>query len=139
MQADPSEVIQLTGGTLDAADLSGAITATLYSSATNCAAIGSAADPSVAACTAAPAGMVSCATNLTNSCTITSTAITVNSEISIHQTSATSAGTRIGVTCNTTPSILAQNIVTQETGTVTFSVTKPTTNPICFHFTVINL
>lgn len=118
--------------------LTGSITAPLYSTSTNCAAIGSAADPSVAACTAAAAGMFSCATNLTNTCTLTTTAITVNSEIMIRQTAATSAGTRIGVTCNTTPSVLTHVITAQSAGSVTFSVTKPDVNPDCFHFTVTN-
>jgi hypothetical protein len=114
------------------------VVGTIYTTATNCAAVGSAADPSVAACSAAAAGVASCATALTNTCTITSTAITVNSEIFIHQTAATSAGTRLGVTCNVTPSVLLPVIVTQAAGTVTFSVTKPTTNPACFSFFVVN-
>jgi len=133
-----SNEVVLGNSSVTSTVLHGAVTADAYSTTANCAAIGSAADPSVAACTAAAAGMVSCATALTNTCTITSTAITVNSEIFIRQTAATSAGTRIGVTCNVTPSVLQPVIVTQANGTVTFSVTKPTSNPICFHYFVMN-
>lgn len=105
---------------------------------TNCAAVGSAADPSVAACTAAAAGTVSCATSLTNTCTITSTAILTSSEVFIHQNTSANAGTKLGITCNTTPSTLNPLVVSQGAGTVTFSVTKPNVNPACFDYFVVN-
>lgn len=114
----------------------------LSSTPTNCAAIGSAANPSVAACSAAVAGSVSCATNAsTGTCTVNTTAVTANSEILLEQRTDTVTGTRLGVTCNTTKdsNSTAPQITSSVAGTsFTFQLGTVTTNPECFSYVVIN-
>ena len=120
---------------------SGALAGYTYRSITNCAAIGSAASPSVAACGAAPAGTVSCATNATATCTVNTTAVTASSQIFISQREDTTTGTRLGVTCNVTPSVIVadENITAVVPGTsFSFSLTQPVTNPDCFNYFIVN-
>ena len=63
----------------------------------NCAAVGTAASPSVASCGAAQAGHFSCATNATGAtCTVNTTAVTANSEIFVFESDTTVTGTALG-------------------------------------------
>jgi len=120
---------------------SGAIAGYTYRTITNCAAVGSAASPSVAACGAAPAGTVSCATNATATCTVNTSAVTASSQIFISQREDTTTGTRLGVTCNVTPSVIIadENITAVVAGTsFSFSLTQPVTNPDCFSYFIVN-
>jgi len=107
----------------------------------NCSAVGSAASPSVAACGAAFAGSFSCATNAVNTCTVNTTAVTANSEIFLSQREDTTTGTRLGVTCNATPSTIVadENITAVVAGTsFSFSLTQPVTNPNCYSYFLVN-
>ena len=113
-----------------------------YLTGANCAAVGTSASPSVAACTAASAGSVSCAVAQT-SCQVTTTAVTANSEIFLSQREDTTTGTRLGVTCNTTPSTVVadQDITAVVAGTsFTFAQTAPAggVNPNCWSYHIVN-
>lgn len=118
---------------------SGTITAPLYASTTNCAAVGTAASPSVVSCSAAPAGAFSCATNASAAtCTINTTAVTANSEIIVQEVA--DEGTRLSVTCNTAPTVTPAILVATKTATTGFTINMPTitTNPACFDYWIIN-
>jgi hypothetical protein len=130
------------GGTTPAAITGTTIKGTLYASTTNCAAVGTSANPSVSACSAAPAGSVSCAVTQT-SCQVNTTAVTANSQIFISQREDTVTGTRLSVTCNTSPSVVvaSENITTVVAATsFTFAQTAPVggTNPNCWSYYIIN-
>lgn len=117
-----------------------AITGNTYSTATNCAAVGTAANPSVASCTAASAGSFSCATNAsTGTCTVNTTAVTANSEIFIEGRNDTTTGTRLGVTCNTgiTTALPEISAVVAATS-FTINLGTFTTNPECFSYFIVN-
>lgn len=109
---------------------------------TNCKAVGTAANPSVAACAGAAAGTVSCATNAsTGTCTVSTTAVTANSEIKLNQRSDTTTGTRLGVTCNTTKDTnsTSPQITAVTAGTsFTFQLGTISTNPECFSYQIVN-
>ena len=109
---------------------------------TNCAANGTAANPSVASCTAAAAGMFSCATNAsTGTCTVNTTAVTANSEITITQNAADGGASQLNVTCNTgnvlsaTAPILAAKVAATS---FTINLGTVTTNPACFEYIIVN-
>ena len=129
-----------TGAQLSAALGSTAIAPATLGTATNCAANGTAANPSVVSCSAAPVGRFSCATNAsTGTCVVDTTAVTANSVIQIQPDS--TLGTALSVTCNTTadsgvtvPRVSARNPL------VSFTITLGTftTNPECFTYIVVN-
>jgi hypothetical protein len=132
-------------GTVNAAgqyvltESNGSIQAKLYQTITNCSAAGTAASPSVASCSAAPAGAFSCATNASGAtCTVNTTAVTTNSDITITPTS--SAGGRLGVTCNTTADTPTGPRIASISNGTSFTINLGTfsTNPECFFFTVTN-
>jgi hypothetical protein len=107
--------------------------------ATNCAAVGTAASPSVASCTGAPAGAFSCDPAASGAtCTVNTTIVTANSEILV--TLVASESTRLGVTCNNSPSLVPAVLLATKTAGTGFTVNAPTftTNPVCFDFLVIN-
>jgi hypothetical protein len=118
----------------------GSITTPLIDTTTKCAGAGTAANPSVASCSAAPAGFFSCATNAsTGTCVVDTTAVTANSVIQIQPDS--SLGTALSVTCNTTADsgLTAPRVSARAAGT-SFTITLGTftTNPECFSYIVIN-
>ena len=77
------------------------ITSPLYITKTKCAAAGTAASPSAVACSAAPSGSFSCATNAsTATCVVATTAVSASSAIFVQPDS--SLSTLLSVTCNTT-------------------------------------
>jgi hypothetical protein len=109
-------------------------TAATYLTATNCLSV---ASPAV--CAAASAG----ASNVLAAATtevVNTTAVTANSNIQITEDS--SLGTRLGVTCNTQSSLVVGTPrVTARTAGTSFTVTvdvAPTTNPLCFNYTITN-
>lgn len=109
-----------------------------YAVNTNCSAVGTAANPSVAACTSAPAGAFSCSTTGTT-CQVNTTVVTANSDIHIEQTQNTAVGTRLSVTCNTTTSTVSPQVISQVAATsFTIQLTQPVTNPDCFYFWINN-
>jgi len=120
----------------------GALTASTHSTATNCAANGTAANPSVASCSAAAAGMFSCATNAsTGTCTVNTTAVTANSEITITQDAADGGASQLNVICNTgnvlsaTAPILAAKVAATS---FTINLGTVTANPACFEYIIVN-
>lgn len=127
------------GTTAPASNTTGGIKAFNYRTTTLCAAIGSSANPSVAACSAAAAGAFSCATNAsTGTCTVNTTAVTANSSIVI--TPSAADGTRLGVTCNTTADVpTAPRLAAISTG-VSFTINLGTVavNPTCYEYSIVN-
>jgi hypothetical protein len=127
----------ITGTTVTAIT---SVTAPLIDTTTHCAAAGSAANPSVASCSAAPAGFFSCATNAsTGTCVVDTTAVTANSVIQIQPDS--SLGTALSVSCNTTADsgLTAPRVSARSAGT-SFTITLGTfsTNPECFSYIIMN-
>lgn len=123
----------------------GSVTATTsvkgatYLTATNCTATGTAANPSVVSCSAAPAGAFSCDVAASaGTCTVNTTAVTANSEIAVHLNSYT--GARLGVTCNTAPTAVPAIYVSAISAGTSFTINMPTitVNPACFDFTIVN-
>lgn len=128
------------GTTPPTVNMTGSIQGANFNTLTNCAAAGTAANPSVASCTGAAAGSVSCATNAsTGTCTVNTTAVTANSEILITQRTDTTTGTRLSVTCNTTIDTVQRAVTAVVAGTsFTFNLGTITTNPECFSYSIIN-
>lgn len=113
--------------------------AATYATATNCAGVGTSASPSIVTCAAASAGAFSCAiTASAATCTVNTTAVTANSEIIV--TEVASESTRLGVTCNTTPSSVPLILLASKVAATSFTINMPsiTTNPACFVFHVVN-
>jgi len=118
----------------------GTIRPGLYATTANCAATGTAANPSVASCSAAAAGSFSCATNAsTGTCVVNTTAVTANSEVFVTQRTDTTTGTRLSVTCNTGVSTVLP-VITAVTAATSFTINLGTitTNPECFSYYIIN-
>lgn len=114
-------------------------TFTKTATAANCGANGSAANPSLVACTSAAAGGFSCdPTASTGTCVVSTTAVTANSEVVVQQVSY--LGTRLSVTCNTASALPAGPLVTAISAGASFTLTlgTVTTNPACFVFTIVN-
>lgn len=128
--------------TCHVADITGAglVKGTTFGTETICAAVGTAASPSVASCTAAPAGSFSCATNATGAtCVVNTTAVTVNSQIFV--TEDETLGTRLGVTCNTGTTVVpTSRLIAARSAGVSFTINlgTVTTNPACFSYSIIN-
>jgi hypothetical protein len=131
----------LTGAApLASPTFTGTVTYPLIATTTKCAAAGTAANPSVASCSAAPAGLFSCATNAsTGTCVVDTTAVTANSVIQIQPDS--SLGSALSVTCNTTADsgLTAPRVSARSAGT-SFTITLGTftTNPECFSYIIVN-
>jgi hypothetical protein len=118
------------------------LSAKSYQTATNCAANGTAANPSVASCTSAAAGMFSCSTSAsTGTCQVNTTAVTANSEITITQDAADGGAGQLNVTCNTgnVLSATAPILASKSPGaSFTINLGTVTTNPACFEYTIKN-
>ena len=105
----------------------------------NCAASGTAANPSVVACAAAAAGIVYCDIAASaGTCTVNTSAVTTNSEISIQPSGAD--GTLLSKTCNTAPSVVPFALLGAKSNGVSFTINMPTgtTNGFCFEYTITN-
>jgi hypothetical protein len=115
------------------------VKATAFQTSTNCAAVGTSASPSVAACGSAAAGSFSCATSAVNTCTVNTTAVTANSQIFITQRLDTVTGTRLSVTCNAAANATIPNVNAVVAGTsFSFPLTQPVTNPQCYSYNIVN-
>lgn len=102
-----------------------------YNTATNCS---SSASPAV--CAAASSGSVVVAASATT-VVVNTTAVTANSQIKLQEDS--SLGTKLSVTCNTTPATTAPTVSARVAGTsFTITTTVPTTNPRCFSYSIVN-
>ena len=140
----------LTIGNGTAADFSGTLKLTTLTSvgsvsgathltATRCAAIGTAANPSVASCAAAAAGAFSCATNASAAtCTVNTTAVTANSTVIVQESAA--ENTPVGVTCNTAPTVTPAILLASKVAATSFTINMPTitVNPACFVYWIVN-
>lgn len=129
--------VGIGGGNVNAG---GTVTGALYASATHCAGAGTGANPSVATCSAAPAGFFSCATQASaGTCQVNTTAVTANSTILVQPDS--TLGTALSVTCNTTADTgLTAPRVSSRSAATSFTITLGTfsTNPLCFSYAIIN-
>jgi hypothetical protein len=107
----------------------GLVQGTTLGTVTNCS---SSASPAV--CASAPSGSAVVAAAATT-VVVNTTAVTANSQIQL--TVDSSLGTKLSVTCNTTPSLLS---VSARTAATSFTVTSsaPITNPLCFSYTIVN-
>ncbi len=118
----------------------GTVTVPKVTTTANCSAIGTSANPSLVACSAAAAGSFSCAVAAsTGTCVISTTAVTANSEILITQRTDTTTGTRLSVTCNTGVSTVLP-VVTAVTAATSFTINLGTiaANPECFSYHIVN-
>jgi hypothetical protein len=130
------------GGTTPAAGSFVALKGSTYVTTTFCAANGTAANPSVVTCSAAPAGMFSCSTSAsTGTCQVNTTAVTANSQILITQNQADGGASQLNVTCNTGLDLAAAAPVlkTKSAGaSFTINLGTVTTNPACFEYLIVN-
>ena len=110
-------------------DAYGAFSGTTFRTTANCS---SSASPAV--CGSAAAGSVVVAASAM-AVVVNTTAVTANSQIIVTWDS--SLGTKLSVTCNTTPTLAA---VTARTAATSFTITTsaPDTNPACFSYSIIN-
>lgn len=127
------------GAALPTINTTGGMVAYNFGTLTNCAAVGSAASPSIAACGSASAGAFSCDVAASAAtCTINTTAVTANSEIFV--TEVADEGTRLGVTCNTAPTVVPAISLATKTAGTGFTINAPTftVNPACFDYHIVN-
>jgi len=105
------------------------LTSATLGTATNCS---SGASPAV--CGSATAGSVAQAA-AAGTLAVNTVAVTANSQIFVTEDS--SLGTRLSVTCNTTPA--APKVSARTAGTnFTITSTAPTTNPRCMSYRIVN-
>ena len=112
------------------------IQATKYLTLAICAAAGTAANPSVAACVTASAGAFSCSASASaGTCQVTSSAVTVNSAIFIQPTAASA-----GLTCNAVADtgLTAPRLLSQAVGNFVINLGTFTTTAECFKFWVVD-
>lgn len=105
----------------------------------NCAASGTAANPSVVTCTSQGAGAFSCSISAsTGTCVVNDTAVGANSIIVINPDA--SLGARLSVTCNTTADIPTGPRISARTAGTSFTINLGTlaVNPGCYTFVIIN-
>lgn len=102
-----------------------------------CAAVGTGASPSVAACGNSTSGLFSCATNAVTTCTVNTSSVTGGSMVAVQQDTSAAAGTALGVTCNVTPNVA---LVSAKSAGASFSVTitQPVVNPACYSYNISN-
>lgn len=113
--------------------------ATRFQTGTNCAASGTAANPSVVSCVGAAAGAVYCDVAASaGTCTVNTTAVTANSRIFI--TLNTADGTELSKTCNAAPSVVPAEFYASKVAGTSFTINMPTitTNGACFEYFIVN-
>lgn len=122
---------------LDATAFPG-IRAKTYYSETICNAAGSNAATSAVACVAAGSGMFTVPITTPTAATVTTTALTAYSVITIQQRgdSANGAGAFLSVTCNTALNATAPIITSRTTTSFTFSFTAFAGNPGCYQYDI---
>jgi hypothetical protein len=133
--------VGLTGTESIAGNLtvSGTITGSLTGTATNCAATGSAANPSLVACSAAEAGQFSCSVSAsTGTCKVSTSAVLGTADEIFVQPSA--AATISSVTCNTSADtgLTAPRLASQAAGYFIINLGTFSINPVCFNYWVVN-
>jgi hypothetical protein len=129
--ADLSQWKNAAGSTIGQVDAKSGAHFPTYSTTTNCS---SSASPAV--CASAAAGSVAVAASATTE-VVNTTAVTINSQILLQEDS--SLGTKLSVTCNTTPATAPPTVSARTPGvSFTITTTTPTTNPRCFSYEVVN-
>jgi hypothetical protein len=129
--ADLSQWKNSPGTVIAQVDANGGAHFPTYDTKTNCS---SSASPAV--CASASAGSVAVAASGTT-LVVNTTTVTINSQIFLQEDS--SLGTKLSVTCNTTPATAPPTVSARTAGTgFTFTTTTPTTNPRCFSYEVVN-
>jgi len=130
----------LTVASLESPVFTTNITTPILLTATKCAAAGTAANPSVVSCSAAPSGSFACDTAASGgTCTINTSAVTSASAIFVQPDS--SLGSLLSVTCNTTADTgLTAPRVSARSANTSFTITLGTfsTNRLCFDYWVVN-
>lgn len=120
-------IVRASAGTQN--DGLGSYQAAAYLTTANCS---SSASPAV--CAAAAAGSVTVAAAATT-VVVNTSAVTANSQIFL--TFDSSLGTKLGVTCNTSPSM--SSVSARSTGvSFTISTAAPSVNPDCFSYLIVN-
>ena len=117
----------------------GGVSGGTLSTITNCAATGTAANPSLVACSSASAGAFSCDVAASGTtCIVSTTAVTANSEIIV--TEVADESSRLGVTCNTAPSVVPTILLAAKSAGTSFTINMPTitANPACFDYAIVN-
>ena len=133
-----------SGGTTSEFTVSGAglASAQHYATLSPCAAVGSAASPSLVACGAAASGLFSCATAASGAtCVISTTAVTATSLVFVQEADTAAAGTALGVTCNTGTTVVpTSRLLATVTASTSFTINlgTVTTNPACFQYFIVN-
>ena len=122
-------------------NLTGKSTAATYATTTNCAASGTAANPSVVSCSAAAAGLIYCDVAASaGTCVVNTTAVTANSVVLITPNSAD--GTTLSKTCNTgsTVTVVPVTILAVKSAGAGFTINMPTetVNGSCFEYMIVN-
>jgi hypothetical protein len=115
------------------------VSSTTYATATNCAQSGTAANPSVVSCGSAASGAFACNVAASaGTCVVNTTAVGSNSRIIVEET--TTENTSLGVTCNTSPTVLPAIPTASKSPGVSFTINMPTitTNPACFDYWIVN-
>ena len=134
--------LQIGGTSEFNVDKAGISTANHYDTFSPCAAVGSAASPSLVACGAATAGLFSCATNASGAtCVISTTAVTATSLVFVQEADTAAAGTALGVTCNTSTTVVpTSRLLATVTASTSFTINlgTVTTNPGCFQYFIVN-
>jgi hypothetical protein len=127
------------GTTAPTVNDTGSVDAPLFKTATNCAASGTAANPSVVSCSAAPAGAVYCDVAASaGTCTINTTAVRASSRIFV--TPSEADGTELSKTCNTAITFDNVPILSAKVAGTSFTINMPTvtTNGACFEYFIVN-
>jgi hypothetical protein len=128
-QLTANSTITSSAGSISATN--GTVTGKLFATASNCT---SAASPAV--CASAAAGTVVVAAAATT-VQVNTTAVTANSIILVQEDS--SLGTKLTVTCNTTPATAPPTISARTAATsFTITTTTPAVNPRCFSYSIID-
>jgi hypothetical protein len=110
-----------------------------YNTLTKCAASGTSAAASLVACGTSSAGLFSVPITTPTSAIVSTTAVTANSTVWVHQRLDTAAGTALGVTCNATTNTTFPNISALTAGTsFTIPMAAFTTNPGCYEYWIVN-
>lgn len=107
----------------------------------NCSAVGTGASPSVASCSSAISGAFSCATNASAGlCRINTTSVNTTSNIFVTFATGTVLNTRLGVTCNTAPTVMPAVPIAAIVASTSFDINAPTftTNPVCGYYWIVN-
>jgi hypothetical protein len=110
----------------------GLLSAKTFSTDTNCT---SAASPAV--CSSAASGMVNVAA-AASTVVVNTSAVHTNSNIMLSQDISANGGTRLGVTCNVTPVLMAVSAIVNGVSFTITTASVAAVNPDCIHYLIVN-